>query len=156
MERQDFKFKIVSSNEPMSNDPFYHWLDKRYNSCKINVISREHPEWYYYLTDIGFNADIHVISEESLNILKNVEDHWFRCTPYFEPKSKADLFFNANHLKGIIGGGNATNELAQMVIDSGWIYDVIPETTYFEITNGYLFAKYNLIIGSKKICKIKD
>ena len=156
MERQEFKFNIVSSNEPMSNDPFYHWLDKRYNSCKINVISREHPDWYYYLMDIGFDVNIHIVTEESLNILKNIEGHWFRCTPWFEPKSKTDLFFNANHLKGIIGGGNATNELAQMVIDSGWIYDVTPETTYFEITNGYLFAKYNLIIGGRKICKIKD
>ena len=159
MERQDFKFKIVSSNEPMSNDPFYHWLDKRYNSCKINVVDHEHPEWYYYLTDIGFNADIHVISEESLNILKNIEAHWFRCTPYFEPKSKAELFYSGFHqgeMSGIIGAGFATPELVQMVIDAGWIYNVTAENTYFSVTNDCLFANYQFIIGSRRICKIKD
>ena len=159
MSRQDFKFKIVSSNEPMFNDPFYHWLDKRYNSCKINVIRREHSEWYYYLTDIGFNVDIHVISEESLNILKNVEGHWFRCTPYFEPKSKAELFYH-DFSKGVdsnfISLEFATPELVQMVIHAGWVYDVTPETTYFSVVNGYLLAKYQRIIGSRRICKIKD
>ena len=159
MERQDFKFKIVSSNEPMSNDPFYHWLDKRYNSCKINVISREHPEWYYYLTDIGFNVDIHIVSEENLKSLEYIENYWFNCTPYFEPKYKAELFYSGFHqgeLPGIISAEFATPELVQMVIHAGWVYNVTPETTYFKVINGYLFAKYQCIIGSRRICKVKD
>lgn len=159
MERQVFNFPQVSANEPMVNDPFYHWLNERYNYCKINVVDSDHPDWCYYLMDIGFDVNIHIVTEESLNILKNIEAYWFCCTPYFEPKSKAELFYH-DFSKGVdsnfISLEFATPELAQMVIDSGWIYDVIPETTYFEITNGYLFAKYQRIIGSRRICKIKD
>lgn len=156
MDRQVFSFPQVSPNEPMVNDPFYHWLNARYNSCKVNVINREHPDWYCYLTDIGFNSDVNIVTEESLAMLKNIEDHWFNQTPWFEPRSKEELFYNTNHLDGTIGAGNATHELVQMVINAGWIYDVTPETTYFTVIQGYLFAKYQSILGGRKICKVKD
>lgn len=159
MDRQVFSFPQVSPNESMINDPFYHWLNVRYNSCKINAINRENPDWYCYLTDIGFNSDVNIVTEESLNILKNIEDYWFNCTPYFEPKHKEELFyygFKQGELSNFVSVEFATPELVQMVINAGWIYAVTPETTYFEITNGYLFAKYQSILGSRKICKVKD
>jgi hypothetical protein len=41
-------------------------------------------------------------------------------------------------------------------MDAGWIYDVQPETTYFQVINGKLWAKYQQIIGSRALVEVTE
>ena len=44
--------------------------------------------------------------------------------------------------------------LRHILKDLSLVYDVHPQHYYFEITNGYLFIKYQSIIGSRRIAKL--
>ena len=75
-----FNLKCVSANEPLSNDPFYAWLDAnvdRGNPGKELMLK--------YLASIGFVVGEHRLTEEQVKILGYVEDVWFQRTPYHTP-----------------------------------------------------------------------
>lgn len=149
-----FDIEIVSANEPLNTDPFYAWLDAnvdRGNPGK-NLMMK-------YLASLGFVVGKHRLTEEQFQILEYVEDVWFQWTPYHTPMSLSECFDDSEpsfYVKGLEGRKGITRELRDAVAEAGWIYDVTPDTTYFEIINGRLYAKYQQILGSRFVCRIKE
>jgi hypothetical protein len=105
-----------------------------------------------------------------METLHHVEDYWERCSPWFNPHAWKDLFFGVWNLVmarpdeqffvtgpgRCVGYYKITQKLRDMVEGTGWIYDVHPSTTYFEVIEGRLYAKYQHILGSRYICDISD
>ena len=154
MDNDLFNIKIISANEPLNSDPFYAWLDAnvdRGNPGKSLMIR--------YLDSLGFVVGKHRLTEEQFKILHYVEDTWFQFTPYHTPMRLSECFDDSTpsyYVIGLEGRNGITLKLRDAVADAGWIYDVLPETTYFEIINGKLYAKYQQILGSRFICKIVE
>ena len=153
--RDLFVFKTVGEHEPLCEDPFYAWLDANVTRVKPG---RYIDHCLAYLGELGFVRGKNRVSEEQLQTLKYVHEIWCQFTPFFEPKARADLFDSSEPTYYIHGYGRsgATCELVKMVRETGWIYEVTPDTTYFEILDGRLYAKYQQIIGSCFICRIKE
>ena len=149
-----FGLKCVAANEPLANDPFYAWLDANVDRCNPGKNLRRR-----YLESLGFVVGEHRLTEEQVEILGCVEDVWFHMTPYHTPMRLSECFDDGTpsyYVKGLGKCHGITIELRDAVAEAGWIYDVTPDTTYFEIINGRLYAKYQQILGSRFICKILE
>jgi hypothetical protein len=111
-----------------------------------------------YLESLGFKLGTDKLKEDDYKFLKHVLDHSF----YSLPECKEALSFNdlfAPSREGFYifnkqGQFNASKKLLDIVENSGWIYNVSPDTTYFELNGNRLFAKYQHILGSRFICNI--
>ena len=149
-----FNLKCVSANEPLNTDPYYAWLDANVDRCNPGKELMRR-----YLDSLGFIVGTHRITEEQFKILEYVEDTWFRFTPYHTPMRLSECFDDSApsfYVNGLEVRKGITRELRDAVAEAGWIYDVSPYTTYFEIINGKLYAKYQQILGSRFICKIVE
>lgn len=149
-----------SDDQPLVEHPFYQWLTA--NCSKLELSAGYRPsDW---LRSLGFERGVDRISEHGMKTLSIVEEHWWRCSPYFEPHWDKDLFTlpTRDTVKFYIQGSThnefmgITHKLQTMVVEAGWIYNVHPSTTYFEVIEGRLYAKYQQIIGSRYICDIID
>ena len=148
-----FNLKTVSMHEPLIDDPFYAWLNEN--------VDRGNPGdslLIRYLKSQGFIVGEHRITEEQAQILCYVEEAWFRCTPYHTPMSLDEMFVpgDAYCVSGLDHRCNITPELISAVANAGWIYPVEPNTTYFEINDGRVYAKYQQILGSRFICRVRE
>lgn len=156
MNETPFIFKIVTKHEPLVDDPFYAWLDANVKKGEKNTDGALITQ---YLKSLGFVVGQDRITEEQLEILRHVAEAWYRG-PWGKPTKFDDLFCNTGTEYYIMGRKEKlgiTHELSDLVVSSGWIYNVSPETTYFEIIGGNrLYAKYQQILGSRFICFISD
>ena len=160
MTHKQFDIKIIDEHTPLVSDPFYAWLDANVDRCNPggNHITA-------YLESLGFIIGQDKITEEQHKTLEYVEDTWFRLTPYHLPMTWDECFapgaeFSV-HAKPPgedkpFCRRNITPELKKAVEESGFIYDVTPDTCYFEIINDRLYAKYQQILGSRFVCTIKE
>jgi hypothetical protein len=160
-DRTLFTFPTVGPKDPLTGDPFYAWLDANED--------RRDPDSFMdalleYLKTLGFDKEQHIIDEGVLDTLKYVREQWLLLTPFFPPQSMQDLFSDKKTPKYFVKGikewndphSGITEKLQNMVNESGWIYMVWPETTYFEVIGDRLYAKYHQILGSRFICRIKE
>ena len=154
-----FKLPPYNDDRPLVEHPFYQWLT-------ANVDRKEggHSRLLDWVKLLGFSVGDDALSPEDAKTLYFVEDYWWRCSPFFEPHWDKDLFTPPTKGAGgfYIHGEthnefmNITQKLRNMVVEAGWIYNVHPSTTYFEVIEGRLYAKYQHILGSRYICDIID
>lgn len=150
-----FQLKTVSRDEPLSDDPFYAWLQgfgKR--NIPDNTIRA-------YLESLGFVVGRDYITEEQHKTLEYVADTFYRCEPetvetpkffeLFTTGGQASMFY----VQGKEGKFCLSEKLINLLSTSGWIYEPHPDNTFFEVTeDGRLFAKYQQIIGSRFLCRL--
>lgn len=154
MEHELFNLKHVTPTEPLVDDPFYAWLEANAKKGdRINDMDRICT----YLAEQGFIEGTHKISEEALKILNYVLETWYRCTPWGGTMKLSECFTPgaAYYVKGLPDRMEVTASLNALLNESGWIYNVSPDTTYFEIIGDCLYAKYQQILGSRFLCRIK-
>ena len=158
-----FTFPHVTPTQPLREDPFWTWLTRTY-TVKSNLPCGMYNHDYFvqYLATLGWQMPQRV-AEEDLATLNYVLGTWFDQTPWFEPKTTSDLFEGQGKYT-LIGVHKSvsmdplkvkiTPMLKDMVEKSGWVYEVDPKTTYFQITDGKLTAHYQQILGSLIICEV--
>ena len=160
---ENFQFNIIGDQDPITSDPFFHWLELNVDRANLELSALKYA--IKYLEELGFVVGTHKVSERDLDTLKVVFDTWCLVTPYFKPCKFGDLFTNGTHyhLSGAESRGivkpwrtNITPTLKNMVENAGWIYEVEPNTTYFELNGNRLFAKYQQILGSRFLCCILE
>ena len=154
-----FQLPAYSGDQPLVAHPFYKWLSD-------NVDRKEggHSRVLDWIKLLGFRVGEDALSPGDLSTLHVVEEHWWRYSPRFGAQRGKDLF-----VKPLAGGESfyfcgphfnefrgITQKLRDMVAEAGWIYNVHPSTTYFEVIEGRLYAKYQQILGSRYICDIAD
>ena len=140
-----------------------HWvclyMAKHYG-CKSKTRDGIKPDIEYImdaLNEMGFVEGKDKIEYRQMQYALDAIRIWFDHTPWFNPCRIEELFKgDVSHCKaGIINCNSATDKLKEMTAQSGFIYDVTPEHCYFSIINGQVFARYQRIIGSRRICKIE-
>lgn len=151
-----FNLKTVAEEEPLVNDPYFAWLEA--NARKGDGVD-DMDRLCAYLAEQGFVKGEHKLTEDTLRILGYVADTWYRTTPWSPPQRFDTLFVPGGTPYSVVGVTpklGISEALIDILENAGWIYPVRPDTTYFEITHGRLFAKYQQILGSRFLCVISD
>ena len=154
-----FQLPQYSDDQPLAEHPFYQWL-----TDNVDRSQGGHSKMLDWIKGLGFRVGEDALAPEDVDTLRYVEAHWWRFSPWFNPCSGKDLFvkptaggesfyFGGPHFNEFRG---ITQKLRDMVMAAGWIYNVHPSTTYFEVIAGRLYAKYQQIIGSRYICDISE
>lgn len=112
-----------------------------------------------YLASLGFVIGTDKLDEGDYKTLDYAIDAFHRAAPRIPGlHSFADLFEPAEDGFYIREGKPGVWKPRQLVIDAlvnaGWIYDVTPDSTYFEIIGSKVWAKYQQIIGSRPVAEL--
>ena len=114
-----------------------------------------------YLASLGFILGTDKLTEKEFERLDYAVDTWHRTSPWIREPIYFDELFTPTGTDGYFVQGvkqkyNPTQKVIDAIYESGWIYNINSETTYFEIIQGNrLYAKYQHIIGSRIIAIIK-
>lgn len=154
-----FKLPPYNDDQPLVEHPFYQWL-----TDNVDRSQGGHSKMLDWIKGLGFRVGEDALAPEDVDTLHLVEEHWWRCSPWFGSQAGKDLFKlpTPNEESFYFGGPyfsefrGITQKLRDMVMAAGWIYNVHPSTTYFEVIGGRLCAKYQQILGSRYICDISD
>ena len=113
-----------------------------------------------YLDSLGFVVGRDRLTEAQYQTLDYAIKHFHRVYPHVaSPLTFAECFTEAPtgfYVQGKPGRYSLEPKLREALDAAGWIYEVSPETTYFEILNGILWAKYQQIIGSRPVCFVLE
>ena len=158
-----FQLPPYNGDQPIVEHPFHQWLTD-------NVDRKEggHSRMLDWIKALGFRVGEDALSPGDLSTLHVVEEYWWRYSPRFGAHTWGNLFSEVGHLVRVApdeqffvtgpgrcsGYYRVTQKLRDMVAEAGWIYGVHPSTTYFEVIEGRLYAKYQQILGSRYICDI--
>lgn len=148
----------IQNTTPIVATEFYKWLQSEFDYGKyperdeddIDVITR-------YLVSLGFDNESQLITEEALKYLKIVVSHYFEWRTMNAPAKLSELFDfehideNGSYIVGI-GRKDLTEKGLQYLKNCNMIE--VDGGVYFEVRYGRLFAKYNQIIGSRKVCEL--
>lgn len=121
---------------------------------------RRNVEISAYLQAIGFVMGSDRLTESDYDTLYHAIDHFHRVAPHYpDPLTFAQAFTQSPDASGFhVVRKPGCYALAPMLHEAlqtaGWIYDIEPETTYFEIVNGILWARYQQIFGSRALAQI--
>ena len=160
-----FQLPPYDGDQPIVAHPFYTWL-----TDNVDLKEGGHSRIIDWIKSLGFWVDKDALSPEDVDTLRYVEEYWWRCSPWFKPHTWGDMFSEVGLLDRALPDGQffvtgpgrcagyykITQKLRDMVLATGWIYNVHPSTTYFEVIEGRLYAKYQQILGSRYICDIID
>lgn len=141
----------ISDDEPMITDPFYKWLDQ------FNKRALPKHAIVEYLKYTGFIVGDDELADDDYKFLKFILDHWFDNTPEHNAPCNFDELFIMPGNFYILGKAcryAISPKLREIVNTSGWIYNIDPSTTYFQLIDDRLFAKYQSILGSRFLCRI--
>lgn len=117
-----------------------------------------------YLDSINFVIGKDRLTESQYKRLEYAVDCFHRCAPRMPVAFFSDLFTEAGvtdsnrafWVQGKPGRWVPGKCIVDCLQASGWIYEISPETTYFEIIGeNRLFAKYQRILGSRFLCEVK-
>jgi hypothetical protein len=124
---------------------------------------RARVDIFTYLSDLGFVKGRDKITSEEFDILKYAFDAFHRTAPHYPGRVKLSEALRplpdgapGFYLQGHAGRYALAPELSEALTQAGWIYDVKPDTTYFQVIRGRLFAKYQQIIGSRCLCEVAE
>lgn len=154
-----FKLPPYNDDQPLVEHPFYQWL-----TDNVDRSQGGHSKMLDWIKGLGFRVGEDALAPEDVDTLHLVEEHWWRCSPWFGSQAGKDLFKlpTPNEESFYFGGPyfsefrGITQKLRDMVMAAGWVYNVHPSTTYFEVIAGRLYAKYQQILGSRYICDISE
>lgn len=116
-----------------------------------------------YLSAVGFVVGRDRLDETQYDVLHGAIEHFHRVEPHLKGEHKfSDLFTLAPKgsgfwVKGVTDGPwIPAQALVDALVASGWIYDVTPDTTYFNFIaeNCTVWAEYQQIIGSRPLARI--
>lgn len=162
----------VGKNESMINDPFYKWLSDN----NVDLSSNFFDQFDLYAANFGFIKGENIISEENLKNLEYVYKYYCDLwIPERTPQKLSDLFSDTIPNEKI---GNYDNQ-NEIVLGGFWVRELDGKKTiqpkllsiiekhcgiyalncfnyYFEVINGFLFLKYQSIIGSRRLCKVVE
>lgn len=144
---------------PFNQMHVYQWGNNQVNRKDVTIKN--------YLDSLGFVIGMDKLNEGEYKRLDYAIDAWHRTRPYihevmlitdvFTPTAKGGGRF---WVSGLAFARFANNDIEvkvrKAITEAGWIYDINPETTYFEIVGNRLYARYQQIIGSRFIMHIKD
>ena len=147
---------ILASDQPMAHSDFYKWLNKsvaRHNDFFVAMDM--------YLNEVAaFDIKRHKIDPDDLQSLEYVFSYYSamytpirnatRLRALLRPSDDDDAF----RCGGVDYRVKPTGILRHILRDLGLVYEVTPQTYYFEIINGFLFIKYQSLIGSRRIAKL--
>lgn len=121
---------------------------------------RANIELTKYLDSLGFVVGRDRLTEAQYQTLEYAIDTFHRVYPHFaKPLSFSEALTESAagfYVQGKPGRYSLEPKLHETLDAAGWIYEVSPETTYFEIINGILWAKYQQIIGSRPLCFVLE
>jgi len=148
---------LIDDITPMNQDNFYKWLNER-----TERPTSFHSSLDAYLTPMGYDVEKHFLDSDEFTRLNYIydafQDMW---TPY-KPLALNKLLRPVDEGEEgfwIMSSMNKerykpTGLLRAALKDMSLIHDLNPRNFYFEIINGYLFIKYQTIIGSRRIAKL--
>jgi hypothetical protein len=115
-----------------------------------------------YLKSVGFVLGRDKLNPEDLKTLDYAIEHFHRVMPHMVGPVRLDDVLTPSpdgsgfYVHGKSGRYLLSETAKSALADAGWIYEVNPDTTYFQVTNGKLWAKYQQIIGSRPIVEISE
>lgn len=159
-QRELFHLAPFRDDQPLKDHPFYQWLleneDEELNDRGKDKISD-------YLAQLGFDIKRHRLDDGQLRTLQyawqTYGDLWM---PTREPQRLDDLFFpretKTRKTYWLRGRGDVvlSTKVVEMIEKAAPIYPLDPIHYYFEVVNHTLFIKYQTIIGSRRLCPIKE
>lgn len=116
-----------------------------------------------YLSSIGFVAGRDTLSERELDCLRGALDIYQRTAPHMKgTHALYDLIRPAGSSEGgytVVGAERGTRYVVMPGVltalrDAGWVYAINPNTTYFEVVNDVLWARYQTILGSRPLARV--
>lgn len=146
----------VTSETPFGHLHIWQWAGAQDDRNKVTLCE--------YLLSIGFVTGAHRITEQQYEILSLALDHYRLVAPHMPGVRTFDSLFTLapENYKGEVfwvqgkpGRYILADEVRTALFKAGWIYDVQPDTTYFAVINGTLWAKYQSIIGSRALARIE-
>lgn len=144
----------ITENTPFRELHFWQWAQHQPRG-RVAVKT--------YLGEVGFIVGRDKITESEYKILRYAVEAFHRCMPWMGAERKfSDVFRKSDgvtdgesfYVQGMVDRFDITQEVREALEASGWVYDVRPETTYFAIINGTVFAKYQQILGSRPLFKL--
>ena len=138
---------------PFNQMHFWDWANAQEKRNNVTIGG--------YLSSLGFVLWKDKLTPEEHTRLDYAVDAWHRTTPHIrELQNFNNLFIEVPDDGGFFVFSKPNKYYPSQVVidalyDAGWIYNVTPETTYFEVIRGRLYAKYQQIIGSRYIADIK-
>ncbi len=146
----------IDDQAPVNTLHIWKWLDQI-----PNEELKQKATLLCYLESHGFIKGQHKITEDEIRTLDDTLDNWWRTLPCVRrPCRFEELFTPAKDnelsywVRGREGRYVLNPEAETALISRGWVYSVHPETTYFEIIKNRVYAKYQTIIGSRKLANL--
>lgn len=166
-ERTLFPLAPFLPHWPLRDHPFYQWLLAHETEGE-----RSQGTLQEYLKELGFDIAKHSLDSVQLDTLHHAEgayhDLWM---PKREPQAMGDLF-RLNHVDPLSGNhgdlywirypnhqhqyGRPTSKLVDLIDKAAPVYPLHPDHYYFEVIHHTLFIKYQYILGSRRLCPIKE
>lgn len=115
-----------------------------------------------YLQSVGFVLGRDRLNPEDLKTLDYAIEHFHRVMPHMKGPVPLEEVLTPSAdgsgfcVQGKTGRYLLSESAKSALVGAGWIYDVKPETTYFQVINGKLWAKYQQIIGSRAIVEVTE
>lgn len=151
-------FPLRGLRGPAKDTDFWKWAEKQ-DLRDVSPLK--------YLKAKGFVADTHRIAEDAYSNLCYLSNMYHEVTPLlpgvwaledllYTTLEAVQSFYVRGAPEGLKGHTfQVTYKLQETLAEAGWVYEVRPGSTFFEISDGYLFAKYQTILGSRRIAKLK-
>lgn len=127
--------------------------------CREMNDRRREIEFGNYLKARGFKMGEDKITPEELKVIESAIETYHHIAPHMglDPIPFNELFPTEGEFSvRDKGKWKPSEDLVAALVRSGWIYHVLPDTTYFEIINGRLIAKYQQILGSRSLALVKE
>lgn len=142
----------ISDDTIFSDFHFFKWANGQEFRKDVTLTN--------YLDSLGFKVGTHHLAESEHDLLIHVCQHWHHATPWIRsPRKVTELFRQDKESDFSIWGKpglyTPSAEVIHALYESGWIYRINPDTTYFEVIEDRLYAKYQTILGSRLIARIK-
>ena len=82
-----FKLPPYNDDQPLVEHPFYKWL-----TDNVDRSQGGHSKMLDWIKGLGFRVGEDALAPEDVDTLHLVEEHWWRCSPWYEPHTDKDLF----------------------------------------------------------------
>lgn len=136
------------SDIPMEKLHFWQWARAQPRN-RVDILT--------YLSDIGFILGADKLEESQYNTLDIVCDYFHRVAPHLPAPLRLTQAFAPGgefYVEGLPGRYTPCPAIVDALQSAGWIYDISPETTYFSVSKGKVWAKYQQIIGQRCLCEV--
>ena len=153
-------FQIPDNSEtPFAALPFWQFLD----AIGKPALRASRKDGFdlkcEYLASLGFVKGRDTVSEESLRLLRMVLEHFWCCAPELPARKVADVFTPSSgpdsyYVQGMPRRQSVAQDVSRALRAAGWVHEVNPHTTFFEVVNGFVWAKYQSILGDRCLCRL--